>query len=189
MRRIFKFGWLPENDYAQEQPYEYPDIFAVEKTSGPERLVIAPSGQQVALISDFLEIMQEPLGVLYVLTVPRGGATEGRYQSANALAKDDVRAFLKKFGKFFENDGRHHLWIVSMPSSDMLVFDNHNLIYAYGSLSVFEVLAEHRGLKKVDRVRVPAPHCHKYNEVFDQDEQHLLSYWDWKRFPLTDADD
>ena len=58
-----------------------------------------------------------------------------------------------------------------------------------GELREFERILVKRGLKKVDRVEFPAPHCHKYNVTYDQDEQELLRYWEWKQFPLQEDDD
>src|ERR1035438_7539332 len=188
MKPTFKFGWLP-GDNSQEQRYEYPNVFAVEKTTGPDRLVIAPSTQHIPMLFDLLDVMAEPIGVLYVLTVPRGAGAEGRYQSVNPHSKDEVKALLKRFGNFFENDGRHHLWIASMSSSDLLVFDKHNVIYAYGCTPIFEEVVVRRGLTKVETVQVPCPHTHNYNEVFDRAQVEVLRYWDWKRFPLKDSDD
>ncbi len=185
METPYKFGWIPD----QERSYEYPNVFVVEKTAGPERLVIAPSSRHISLMLDLMQIMFEPFGILYVLTVPRGGGVAGRYQVANPVAWSEAEGFLSRFEGFFENDGRHHIWITSVGTSDLLVYDKHNVIYAYGELREFERVLMKRGLNKVDSVKFPSPHSHNYNAAYDQDQQEVLRYWEWKQFPLQESDD
>jgi hypothetical protein len=181
----YKFGWIPD----EEQRYEYANVFAVEKTTGPERLIMAPSAQQVSLMLDLIEKMAEPFGVLYILVVPRGKGETGRYQNAEVASRVEAKKFLSRFRDFFENDARHHIWIASMANSDMLVYDNHNVIYAYGRLPEFERILVDRGLTKTNDVKFPCPHSHKYNEIFDTEQQEVLRYWKWKHSPLRDEDD
>ncbi|HTD24543.1 MAG TPA: hypothetical protein VK738_17930 [Terriglobales bacterium] len=185
MELTYKFGVTPDDG----RSYEYPNVFAVEKTAGPERLVIAPAGQHVSLMLALMRMMFEPFGILYVLTVPRGGGEAGRYQVANPVAREEAEGFLGRFKEFFENDGRHHIWIASVGTSDSLVYDNHNVIYAYGELREFERVLVKRGLTKVDCVEFPSPHTHKYNRAFDRSQQEVLGYWEWKQFPLQEDDD
>lgn len=185
MEATYKFGWVPN----EERRYEYPDIFAVEKTSGPERLVIAPSANHVSILARLLHVMPEPFGVLYVLIVPRGGSEAGRYQAANPVSRDQAEEFLKRFEKYFENDGRHEIWVASMSSSGQLVYDRHNVIYAYGPMLEFENVVADRGLAKVEFVRFPSPHTHNYHAAFDQDEQDVLHHWRWIRSPLRESDE
>jgi hypothetical protein len=134
MDTIYKFGWIPK----EECRYDYANEFAVEETSGPERLVIAPSSNHLSILIDLLQVMHEPFRILYVLTVPRGGSEAGRYQSANPLLRQEVEEFLVRFGQFLENDGRHHVWVKAVPGLDLLIYDKHNVIYAYGRLAEFE---------------------------------------------------
>jgi hypothetical protein len=138
---------------------------------------------------DLLRVMPEPFWILYVLTVPRGGSQDGRYQSANALLRQQAQEFLIRFDQFLENDGRHHVWVKAVSGSDLLIYDKHNVIYAYGRLAEFEAVLSDRGLTKVEAVRFPSPHTHKYNASFDQDERDVLRYWNWKQSPLQDSDE
>lgn len=185
MQMAYKFGWIPD----QERKYEYPDTFAFEQTSGPERLVIAPSGNHVSILIDLLQLVPEPLGILYVLVVPRGGSEAGRYETASPVSKQQAEEFLSRFREYMENDGRHDIWVASMSDSDQLVYDRHNVIYAYGRLPEYENVLLGRGLKKVELIRFPSPHTHNYHAAFDQDELNLLRYWSWKRSPLRESDD
>lgn len=184
METAYKFT-LPE----EEHRYEYPNIFAFEQTSGPGRLVIAPSANHVPILIDLLQLMPEPLGILYVLTVPRGGSEPGRYQSATPLSKQQAVEFLEHFREYLENDGRHHIWVASMSSADLLVYDHHDVIYAYGALTEYENVLAGRGLENVESVRFPSPHTHNYHAVFDQAERDLLRYWHWARSPLREEDE
>lgn len=181
----YKFGWIPKED----RRYEYPNVFAFEQTSGPDRLVIAPSANHVSILIDLLQLMPEPLGILYVLVVPRGGNEAGRYQTANPVSKQQAEEFLKSFRKYLENDGRHNIWVASMSGSDQLVYDRHNVIYAYGPLPKYENVLLGRGLEKVEFVHFPSPHTHNYHAAFDQDELDLLRHWRWKRSPLRESDE
>jgi hypothetical protein len=184
MSATYKFGWIPDKD----RKYEYQDVFAIEKTSRLERLVIAPSANQVSLMLELLRVMPEPYGILYVLVTPRSAAQPGRYQAADFKSRNDAEVFLSRFKDFFENDGRHHIWIASPPTPDTLVYDRHNVIYAYGRLPEFERVVLNRGLSKVEDVKFPSPHTHHYNEAFDRDEEVLLRYWPWLHSPLRDND-
>lgn len=186
MDSVYKFGTVLGDEEVQ---YQYADVFALEITSGRERLVIAPSQRQVSLLIDLLALVPEPLGILYVLVVPRGNGKAGRYQISAPVSRSEAEGFLKTFQDFFENDARHHIWISSISGSDLLVYDNHNVIYAYGRLSDFGKLSSRRGLNKADMVNFPSPHTHKYNAIFDEDERRLFGYFEWKWFPLQESDD
>jgi hypothetical protein len=72
-----------------------------------------------------------------VLHTTRTGAAVGRYESPE-LGFADVDAFLRAFGRFVAEDGRHDLWIVSHDEPATIVLDRHNIIYAYGPLELFE---------------------------------------------------
>jgi hypothetical protein len=185
METIYKFGWIPN----EERRYEYPDIFAVEKTSGPKRLVIAPSAHHVSILIDLLQVMSEPLGILYVLVVPRGGSDAGRYQVESPVSQEQAKEFLERFRDYFENDGRHDIWVRSVSDSSQLVYDRHNVIYAYGPLLEFEKVLLGRGLANAEFVRFPSPHTHNYHAVFDQDERDVLRHWHWRQSPLRESDD
>jgi len=125
---VHKFGWFP--DRTSDEPYEYPNIWTREKTSGPDRLIIAPRSNYVELIHKLTNQLTEPFLLLYVLVVPRGKSEPGRYQSEPVNA-EELNRFLHRYKDFLEGDARHNLWIRSSDDG-MLVFDRHNIIYAYG---------------------------------------------------------
>ena len=69
---------------------------------------------------------------------------------------------LDKFNDYFEKDGRHHIWIGSIKTKQLAVYDNHNLIYIYGDVSKNQKKLNDLGFKE-GAVKIPAPHSHRYN--------------------------
>ena len=188
MAGAYKFGNL--NASGDEVPFQYPNCWAVEKTTGPSRLVIAPAGRYIELMIRLTVAMREPFGLLYVLLVPRAGEGEsGRYQSPAPVSSAELETFLWRYQDLLEKDARQHLWIISVGGSSLLVYDNHNVIYAYGPLAEFENVLRSNGLAQCETVSFPVPHVHKYNAEYDQQERDLMGHWKWIRFPLQDSDD
>jgi hypothetical protein len=132
--------------------------------------------------------MDEPFGILYVLVVPRGDREAGRYQSPNPVSRQDLLSFLNRFEHFLESDGRHNLWVASIGEPDLLVYDRHNLVYAYGRLEHFKKILEAKAIAETQQVKIPSPHVHYYHEEYDQDESRLLGHWNWKRSSLRNQD-
>jgi hypothetical protein len=185
MESIHKFGFLnPE-----ELPYEYPNIWAIEETSGPGRLAIAPGRNQIEMLLKLTKAMPEPFGVLYVLTLGRSDSEPGRYQCAEPKSRQEIESFLIEFKQFFEEDGRHHLWIRSESGLDLLVYDRHNKIYAYGALEEFANIASAAGLTPAPAIQIPMPHVHHYHPKHDQDGVKLMQYWEWLHTPLRESDE
>ena len=185
MDELYKFGFLSPDD----QQFYYPNVWAIEPTTGPNRIVLAPSCSQIDLLLRLIEVIPEPLWVLYVLVVPRGESEAGRYESVEPQTHESITQFLRDFKTFFETDGRHHLWIASSTSPAMLVYDRHNLIYGYGPLDEFQKIALESGLQETSEVKLSFAHTHHYNHHFDEDAKRVHSYWPWIRTPLGDGDD
>jgi hypothetical protein len=183
----YKFGYFPRPD--AEMPFEYSDVWCRGKTNGPDRLVIAASKSQIDRMVELCGLMPEPYFVLYVLVVPRSDSSPGRYQSPDPLSRADLSVFANRFREYFECDGRHDLWIGAPDNSFLLVYDRHNVIYAYGPLDVFEKRLRLRGMKEVADVVFPSPHAHEYNSKFDADEASILEYMSWKFSPLQEGDE
>ena len=183
----YKFGYFSGPDV--DLPFKYSDVWSLEKTSGQDRLVIAASESQIDLMVELCNLMPEPYFVLYVLVVPRSDKAPGRYQSPNPLSIAALSAFVSRFREYFECDGRHALWIGAPDHSFLLVYDRHNVIYAYGPLDVFEKVLRVRGMTEVTNVVLPSPHAHQYNSEFDADEASVLAYMPWLFSPLREDDD
>jgi hypothetical protein len=71
----------------------------------------------------------------------------------------------------------------------MLIYDRHNVIYAYGPLDSWRLALASMGFKEVPDVRFPSPHSHHYHQSLDIEEDRLLNHWDWYRTPLKDSDE
>jgi hypothetical protein len=104
-----------------------------------------------------------------------------------------MESLLTRFSDYFEGDGRQNLWVTAWPNSRGevsagLVYDSHNVIYAYGPPNMFRPLLRKRGLAERP-VQIPAPHTHFYYPQFDAAERELMAYWDWRYSPLAPNDD
>jgi hypothetical protein len=186
MENNYKFGALELED----REWSYGNIWAKEETAGGgSRLVIAPAYGQTDLLASLLKNMTGPFWVLYVLVIPRGRGEPGRYQSPEPKPEGDVRIFLEQFSGFLERDGRHNVWIASASGSDMLIYDRHNVVYAYGDLASWKPSLIAGGLSEVPAIRFPSPHSHHYHQSLDPEEDRLLAYWDWHRTPLKESDE
>lgn len=176
----------PDLDSAVE--FSHPDIWELEQYPDWSRIVIGARSSEIGLILDLCESLSKPFGVLWVLLGSRVGHAAGRYQSPYPVDHEQLSLFLYNFQDFFEQDGRHHLWITSTTGEGQFVFDNHNIMYAYGDLLLYEKKLIERGFVP-GRIQIPAPHCHNYHAVFDGPEKEVMKYWDWVRFPLLEDDD
>lgn len=185
--RLIKFGLFDGS--IRGIPHDYPDVWAEETTAGTDRLVIAPASRHIELIRVLTRAMPEPFWLLYVLVVSRTGREPGRYESPSPISRSELEAFVGRFESFLESDGRHHLWVGSLGESDLIVYDAHNVIYAYGRLDIFKKVLASRALVGVPRVEIPARHTHNYNRECDADEEGLLAHLDWKWSPLREQDE
>jgi hypothetical protein len=188
---LYKLGSIPDDhrDDLTDEHYEYSNIWAREKTSGPDRLVIAPRSNYAVLLTKLTECLQPPFLLLYVLAIPRGGGEPGRYESNYSFSLPQLQAFLSDYAEFLEKDARHNLWVRSTSSKGMLVYDRHNVIYAYGPLELFESVLKANGLTESNEVRFPSPHAHHYHLEFDEDEKRILSSEEWTISPLRAGDE
>jgi hypothetical protein len=91
------------------------------------------------------------------------------------------------FQDYLENDGRHHFWIMAQPDYHSIIYDNHDILYAYGPLDEYRKILTSQGFSE-GVFQFPAPHHHCYNVEFDQEEARILGYWDWEHFPLQPRD-
>lgn len=168
--------------------FSYPGLWEMQRTSGPDRVALAPREGFLELLAKLTEAMAEPFGVLHVLLTSRRGNKPGRYQSAQPWGRDELLRFLQEYPGYLENDGRHHTWVMGLSDESQIIYDNHNLIYCYGSLTAFVAIAKNAGLSE-GKIAVPKPHSHRYNLEFDEDEDRILKENEWKWFPLADSDD
>lgn len=169
----------------------YPDEFCFETTSsGTQRICITASSGYVDLLLALAAALSGPFFILYVLVVPRrtGEVNAARYQSKE-ISYIELKAFFERFEDYLENDGRHHVWIHSPQNSATLVYDNHNIIYCYGPLQIFSTILGNNGLKVVDHIQRLGPHSHCYNQEFDNSQEEMLGFFQWRKSPLQPQDD
>jgi hypothetical protein len=181
----WKLGTLREGE---DVAWNYSPSYARQVVGGVERLVIAPGTAPVELLRELLPLLPEPIWVLYVLITPRCDAPAGRYQSATPHTRAEVLALLDRFGEFFAADGRHNLWLAAPPAGQ-LVFDRHEVIYAYGPIAEFVARMKEKDFAEVEMIRVPVPHSHHFHEVLDADEKAVLAHWEWIPSELQETDD
>jgi len=166
--------------------YDYGNVFAIEKAGTVDRLAIGPSANQIAVMLRLAESWGGEYYLLYILLLSRGEKEDGRYQSP-LLSFEQVNRFCRIFGDFLETDGRHHFWIASIDRRGLLVYDQHNMIWAYGDLESYtRILAELSF--KPGAVDVPFPHAHHFHVENDDYVLQMLDNRDWQHSPLQPGD-
>ena len=178
---LIKFA-KPDNK-AQEEPFFYGTIYEEEEG----RIKISADKDQTDLLLNLTDNLNPPYFVLYVLVVSRLSNELGRYQSPLFETKAELAKFLNTFRVYFETDARHHIWIGTTDDSGLLVYDQHNVIYAYGNEAEYITLLEKDDYKN-QKFSFPAPHIHYYHQENDIFEQKLIDSFDWDIFPLCETD-
>lgn len=177
-------------DTEPPSPVDYGKVWERHTTANVDRLLISASDRGADLMLALAQAAMSEFGVLYVLLVPRLGQREpGRYQSPGPLSLDELTAFVGRFAEYFDHDGRHHLWIGSPDMSNLLVYDRHNRIFAYGDFASYVHVLQRLGFVEGDVSLPPVPHCHCYHDEYDAAEDAVFAYWPWKHYPLQEMDD
>ena len=165
--------------------------FCLERmSSGADRLCFTTDNGFVSLLLSLSEAMAEPFYFLYVLIVSRRAEhDEARYQSPE-LSREKLRSFLSYNTNFFEQDGRHSLWIHSPTDNATIVYDRHEIGHAYGLLEGFKSILANNGLKEVHAVERydSVPHDHNYHSEFDDEENSVIKTFEWRKSPLREQD-
>lgn len=161
-------------------PYRHPKVWLRERVDGGRaRLRIGAGLGTMELFLALAASLEQPLYLLVVMRVPRVGEEPGRLESI-AIDHAELATFAERFGELFEDDARAQLWVGEALSDNLLVLDEHDLIYAYGPLHLFEQTLRERGYEPGDP-RIPDPHEHHYNHQFDDLERDLRRRWTWRR--------
>jgi len=167
--------------------HDYGNIFELEQRDQFDRLVIGATSDHIDLITRMTEELIPPFFILYVLVFPRLGNKEGRYQSPLIPSREILIGFLRHFREYFEMDGRHHIWIGTINNNGKLVYDHHNLIFAYGPVMKWKNELINKGFKE-EKISCPSPHTHYFTFKYDQYEDEILNYWEWGYFELMDSE-
>lgn len=169
-----------------ELSHDYGKLY--ELNAEGSQLKIAASKNQVDLLLKLTDVLTPPFYILYVLVVSRLGNEHGRYQSPLLETKDELKKFLTDYKEYFETDGRHHIWICTIDNSGRFIYDQHNVIFAYGQLDNYIAILNSEGFKEQEFC-FPAPHAHAYNQSNDKFEENIFQHWNWDYFPLADGDE
>jgi hypothetical protein len=172
---------------SETSPFDYGNTFEEETVGGKTRLRIGLDESHEACLCELTSELSGPFQLLYVLHTTRTGADLGRYES-HVLTAPQVGEFLRRFGRFLSHDARHDFWIRSHGDDATIVFDRHNLIYAYGPLQQFEAVLLRIGACRAGLPRVPDPHAHHYHPEWDSSELAVLAALQWTRKPLREDD-
>ena len=182
---MYRLGHLIEGSWCE---HSHPPVFERRIKGGNiTRLEVGVPASDVNVLRTLARCTEPPYYLLYVLVVPRGEAKAGRYQSP-LLHDQQMDTFLTRFAAFFRSDGRCNLWVHSPSSNATLVWDRHNLIYAYGPAGRFEERLVPMGFRP-GALKIPAPHEHYYRQECDADATAIMSHVDWRYSELQPGDD
>jgi hypothetical protein len=156
-------------------------------SSGRDRLALSLPQSATDVFRRLAEMMSEPFLVLYILHTPRGEGEKGRYQSEE-ITKTDLDEFLTTYERFFAEDARHDIWIRSIASGDMIIWDRHNDIFIYGDLDRFERALDDVGFNQQSKQPLGA-HQHHYRVEFDNAAAAILAEFRWRKTPLQTQDE
>lgn len=169
------------------KPFAYANVFARERTSGPERLRIGAAEAQHRCVLLLARTLAGPYKLLYVLHTTRTGAPLGRYEGPE-MDGQQIEEFFHRFGRFLDEDARHDLWLHSHDDNATIVLDRHNFIYADGPLDGFERVLVTAGVRRGALPEAPDPHMHHYHPECDDSERAILHALPWRMTPLRESD-
>jgi len=167
--------------------HRHPAIFAREVSGGGERLVATAPAGDPAIFQRLVETLEGPYALLYVLHTPRGEGEAGRYQSP-VLELGAIQSFLARYAAFLRADARFDLWAHALGANATVVWDRHNLIYAYGASERFESALRKLGFED-GLPTVSFAHQHHYRAECDGAAAGLLEEFDWRYSPLQPEDE
>lgn len=182
---MYKIGHVKNNQTLEHKTGNNFEHEVYEKWS---RVSITCESKQIQLMLEIAKTWAGPFGILYVLEVSRLGNQSARYQSPRPSSYDELELFAYSFQEYFEKDGRHHIWFIDISSNYRLVYDNHNIIYAYGNDNQVIDLLKTKGFEPRE-IQIPDPHTHNYNVEFDDSEAKVLEYFEWLQFPINPEHD
>ncbi len=158
-----------------------------EEIGGSVRLHIGLPKVSTSIFRTLAALMAGPFYVLYVLHTPRGEGEAGRYQS-EAISDTKLADFLAHFERFLSCDARHDIWVKSRDSTDLIIWDRHNSIFAYGDLPRFKRTLSALGFSPGE-IPPLGIHTHYYREEFDGEAHAMLEALDWRWTPLRPEDE
>jgi hypothetical protein len=168
--------------------HSHPASFKLEITAnGSARVVAGVPAGDASTFQRLVQSLEAPCMLLYVLHTPRGEGEPGRYQSP-PLTMVELESFLDRHAAFLAGDARFDLWIHSPSENATLVWDRHNLIYAYGPTGRFVATLEALGFHE-GSPGVLFEHLHHYRQEFDSEAAAVLETFAWSYSTLKPGDE
>jgi hypothetical protein len=183
--KVYKYGTVSNNN--EVVTHDNHDTFFIKEYETFRRITIAPGSDEVELLLEIVSGFEPPLKVIYALFRPGNFSVEpGRYHCQDEQNFIDVELFCRRFKKFFETDGRHHIWFLSANDrgiKQFLIYDNHHLLHVNDDVDRIMGILSKRNFRQEQTV-VPEPHIHLSDTENDVFEKELLEYWNWVRVPF-----
>lgn len=164
-----------------------PQFARVTSSSGTHRIVSCVPRGDPEIFENLVSCLEQPYYLLYVLHTPRGEGEAGRYQSP-PLSLEQLHEFVSKFKPFLSGDARFDIWAHSPAENATVVWDRHNMLYAYGPLEKYESVLLSSGFEN-EEPQVPGPHAHNYRQELDRYAKELLVTFKWSWSPLHKEDE
>ncbi len=168
--------------------YGYGDIYEHQEGDGWERLAIGPERDHVDVLLSLIEEWSSPdYYMLYISIISHTGKEPGRYESP-IVDYLTLKDFLVEYRELLEGFAGHHFWIGNPDGKELLIYDQHNIIFAYGQNERFEGKLLDRGFV-AGQVRIPSPHGHSYPSNFVEREDELFRHFNWNYYELQEGDE
>lgn len=165
--------------------YSFPPVFSFQEAT--RRVVAGVPHGDTEVFERLVSCLEPPYSLLYVLHTPRGEGEPGRYQSPE-LSSEKFHAFIAQFKSYLSADARFDLWAHSRKENATVVWDRHNLLYAYGPVERFSSELHVLGFTN-GTPQVPVPHAHHYRQELDSYATELIAAFEWLRSPLRPEDE
>ena len=164
-----------------------PQFTRAEMQDGSSRIVAGVPHGDTDIFERLVSSLKPPYFLLYILHTPRGEGEAGRYQSPT-LSLEQLHSFILKFKPFLSGDGRFDIWAHSPSENATVIWDRHNMLYAYGPMEKFSKVLRSLGFD-AGKPEIPGPHAHNYRKELDSYANEMLTIFDWSWSPLHDEDE
>ena len=172
-RPLLKFG------HENGDPIERRNLFCRVSGEGWSRLEVTVAKSPIGFIREILMTWSAPFAVVYELeTSLDPNFPAGRYQSDWLENFEELDALLIKNWDFFEQDGRHNIWIADSQAPRQIIYDQHEIIYIYGAENTLDLTLLERGFSD-EAPEIPFPHTHFYHPQFDDAFEALMKDHVW----------
>ena len=155
-----------------------------------KRLQVWATTDCIKYLLQLIDETKEPYGIMYILRNSRCGNEEARYISPT-VDYEELKSFLEKFADFFEYDSRHRV-LIKVLSEELtyFVYDEENMLFAYGDVDEFKNILNKCGFKEYKNpLALPDRHMHMFKKEFDKEENEIVNYLNWIKDALQEIDE